>query len=284
MGAPEVSPLARRMQAYVERLQDRIISELERVDGGAFERKTWERPDGGGGRMAVLRGTHLEKAGVNVSAVWGDRNPLTGNPFFATGLSLITHCMNPHAPTVHMNVRYFEETAQSKIGLIGNTSVPERGGNNRHWFGGGMDLTPMGFPYAEDTAHFHRVCREACDAIDPSYYGIFQKQAAEYFYVKHRQRERGVGGIFVDNHDTGDPERDFALVQRIGDHFLPAYLPLLERRIAQPYSPDEKEAQLKARGVYAEFNLAYDRGTRFGFESGGNTEAILVSLPPVVKW
>jgi len=265
---PAVSPAATRMQAYVEGLQDRIIAAFEALDGGKFERKTWTRPEGGGGRMAVLRGTKLEKAGVNTSAVWGERNPFTGNPFFATGISLIVHCQNPHAPTVHMNVRYFEE----------------RGAEGKWWYGGGMDLTPMGFPYPEDTAHFHRVCREACDTQDPDYYDRFQKGAAEYFYVKHHHRERGVGGIFFDHHNTGDTDRDFGLVKAVGDRFLDAYLPIVERRTLQPYTPEEKEAQLKARAIYVEFNLLYDRGTRFGFESGGNPEAILVSMPPVVKW
>ena len=268
MQLPEVSPTARRMKAYVDDLQQRIIREFERVDGGRFEQKDWERPEGGGGRMAVIRSRHLEKAGVNVSAVWGEKNPITGNPFFATGLSLITHCRNPHAPTVHMNVRYFEE----------------RGENGKSWFGGGMDLTPMGFPYPEDTAHFHRVCKEACDAIDPDYYPRFTKWADEYFYIKHRHRVRGVGGVFFDSHNTGDTERDFALVRSIGDRFLDAYVPLLERRMGQPYTEEEKDRQLHARGLYVEFNLVYDRGTRFGFESGGNPEAILVSLPPLVKW
>lgn len=268
MTAIELSPMAHRMKAYVDGLQARIIAEFERLDGGRFEIKEWERPGGGGGRMAVIRGARFEKAGVNVSAVHGDRNPITGQPFFATGISLITHCMNPHAPTVHMNVRYFEE----------------RGPDGKRWFGGGMDLTPMGFPYEEDTRHFHRVCKEACDAVDASYHERFRQWADEYFFIKHRQRVRGVGGVFFDAHDTGDPDRDFALVRSVGDRFLDAYVPIAERRMAQAYTEAEKEAQLKARGYYAEFNLAYDRGTRFGFESGGNPEAILVSLPPVVKW
>lgn len=263
---PPAEGMRDRMVAYVKGLQSRIRDAYAALDPDAVvEERSWDRAGGGGGTMIVLRGPRVEKAGVNVSVVHGDASPMTGRPFFATGVSTIVHCFNPHAPTVHMNVRYFEE--------------PE----GRWWFGGGMDLTPMGFPYADDTAHFHNVCRDAVESVVPGGYEPFRKWADEYFFVKHRGRVRGVGGVFFDER-SGDAEREFALVRSVGDRFLDAYVPIARRRLDQPFTEAEKEAQLRARGVYAEFNLAYDRGTRFGFESGGNVDAILVSMPPVVKW
>lgn len=254
------------MRALALTLQEDIASAYERLDGHArAEKETWTRAEGGGGTMRILRGERIEKAGVMVSAVWGERSPATAGPFFATGVSTIAHAANPHAPTAHMNVRYFEER------------------DGRWWFGGGMDLTPMGFPYEEDTAHFHRIAREAVEAVDPSAYPRYKAWADEYFFVKHRGRARGVGGVFFDERAT-ERERDFALARSVGERYLDAYAPLLAKRLAQPFTAEERERQLEARGVYAEFNLAYDRGTRFGFESGGNVKAILASLPPLVKW
>ncbi len=266
MPTPALPPGFRdRVVDLVQGLQRRIAAEYERLDGTArMETREWSRPGGGGGRAMILRGPRLEKAAVNVSVVHGERSPLGGGPFFATGVSTIAHAANPHAPTAHMNVRFIEE-------------------GSRWWFGGGFDLTPMGFPYAEDTAHFHRVARDAVEAVSPGDHERYRTWADEYFYVKHRGRARGVGGIFFDERAT-DAERDLALARSVGERYLDAYTPILERRLGQPFTAEEKEAQLRARGVYAEFNLVYDRGTRFGFESGGNVDAILASLPPVVKW
>lgn len=186
-------------------------------------------------------------------------------PFFATGVSLITHMANPYAPTVHMNVRYIET-------------------EKRAWFGGGYDLTPMGFPYQEDTLHFHRTAKKALDPFGEEIYPQFSAQAKEYFYIPHRKKERGVGGIFFDHYNTGSPEKDNALWKAVGTSFLDTICPILDRRANTPYGEKEKETQLELRAHYVEFNLIYDRGTKFGFMSGGNPEAILCSMPPVVKW
>ena len=222
---------------------------------------------GGGGEIALLRGGVFEKAAVNWSGVSGAHFPMQdgSGPFFATGISLITHMCNPHAPTVHMNLRYIET-------------------DSKRWLGGGYDLTPMGFPYPEDTEHFHTSAKETLAPFGQELYDQFSKNAKDYFYIPHWKRERGVGGLFFDHYWTGDTTRDFALWQALGKSFLDAILPIYERRVSQPYTVKEREEQLWQRGKYAEFNLAYDRGTKFGFASGGNPEAILCSLPPVVKW
>ncbi|NGX45036.1 MAG: Oxygen-dependent coproporphyrinogen-III oxidase [Chlamydiae bacterium] len=214
--------------------------------------------------MSVLRGEVFEKAAVNWSGVSGKEFPMGDGmgPFFATGVSLITHMANPHAPTVHMNVRYIET---------------EEG----HWFGGGYDLTPMGIPYEEDTDHFHQVAKEA---LGPELYANFSQAAKEYFYIPHRQKERGVGGIFFDQFNTGDFEADLAMWKSVGDTFCDSILPIYSRRINLPFSEEDRKVQLKLRGHYVEYNLLYDRGTKFGFLSGGNPEAILCSLPPLVSW
>lgn len=243
--------------------QASLMQAVEQVGDGSFEVREWRREEGGGGRMAVLRSPWVEKAGVNVSLVHGPRNPLTGNPFVATGLSVIVHPRSPHAPTGHLNVRYFEET------------------RDRAWYGGGFDLTPMGFPYDDDTRAFLAAAEEAVASagFDPA---PARARADEYFFVRHRGRPRGVGGIFVD--DVAADERGRALVEAIVAGFERAYLPILRRRARQPWTDEEREIQLRARGVYVEFNLLYDKGTRFGFESGGNPDAILASLPPLASW
>jgi coproporphyrinogen III oxidase len=200
---------------------------------------------------------------VNFSCVRGDAFPMQdgAGPFMAMGLSLITHMQNPHAPTAHMNIRYIE-TAKG------------------HWFGGGYDLTPMGFPYEEDKEHFHSVAKKTLGPL----YQIFSQNAAEYFYIPHRKKERGAGGIFFDHYNSGDFEKDLALWKSVGTTFLDAILPIYAKRIGMPFTEEEKKVQLKMRAHYAEFNLLYDRGTRFGFQSGGNPEAILCSMPPLVSW
>jgi coproporphyrinogen III oxidase len=255
---------------YLKGLRDRIVSDFESIEAGPqrFERKTWDYNKGsGGGEMSVLRGQTFEKAAVNWSGVAGSNFPMKDakGPFFATGVSLITHMSNPKAPTVHFNIRYFET-------------------EDTHWWGGGFDLTPMGFPFDEDTLHFHNVAKRALDSFGLEFYPDYKKRAAEYFYIPHRGKERGVGGIFFDHVNTGDLERDFAMWRSVGDHFLEAIMPIYRRRVSMSYTPEDEALMLAMRGHYAEFNLVYDRGTKFGFQSGGNTEAILCSLPPRATW
>ena len=253
---------------FLKTLRDSIIQRFESLEAThRFQRKPWQHHTGGGGEISVIRGDVFEKAAVNWSGVWGDTFPMQdgAGPFFATGISLITHMANPHAPTVHMNIRYIE-TAK-KI-----------------WLGGGYDLTPMGFPYQDDTEHFHRTAKEALDPFDPSLYPTFSKNAREYFYIPHWRKERGVGGIFFDHYDTGRFDEDIKMWKNVGLTFLDTIMPIYQRRIAQPFTSQDKERQLEFRAHYVEFNLLYDRGTKFGFQSGGNPEAILCSLPPLAKW
>jgi coproporphyrinogen III oxidase len=209
----------------------------------------------------------FEKAAVNWSGVAGPKFPMNdaAGAFYATGISLITHMANPHAPTVHMNLRYIETEA-------------------KFWLGGGYDLTPMGFPYTEDTQHFHKVAKATLDPFGAGIYEKFSQNAKEYFYVPHRKKERGVGGLFFDHYNTGSFEKDILLWQAIGNTFLEAILPIYSRRLDTTYSDMEKQRQLETRAHYVEFNLLYDRGTKFGFTSGGNPEAILCSMPPLAKW
>ena len=230
--------------------------------------------------MSVMRGGRVfEKVGVNVSTVYGQLGPravaamaarkdlsgLKDDPtFWASGISLVAHMRNPHAPAVHMNTRMFW--------------TPVAG-----WFGGGTDLNPA-IEYAEDTAHFHDVLRDHCAPHAPDYYDRFKAWADEYFYVPHRNRARGVGGIFYDDLHTGDWEADFAFTQDVGRAFLPAFVPLVEKRRHSPWTEDDREAQLIHRGLYAEYNLVYDRGTKFGLETGHDANAVLMSLPPIAKW
>lgn len=253
---------------FLKNLRENIIKAFESLESNDFfNRQPWVHHSGGGGEIALLRGKIFEKAAVNWSGVHGPQLPFAelGGPFFATGLSLITHMVNPHVPTVHMNIRYIET---------------EKG----NWFGGGYDLTPMGFNYLEDTEHFHNTAKTCLDRFDLALYPLFSKKAAEYFYIPHRKKERGVGGIFFDHWDTGNFDKDYAMWKNVGETFIDAILPIYVRRMAQPYSQEEKSIQLKARAHYAEFNLMYDRGTKFGFVSGGNPEAILCSMPPLASW
>lgn len=253
---------------FLKELQAEIIKAFERYEPSAqFVRSGWDYQHEGGGEMAVLRGAVFEKGAVNWSGVGGPSFPMADGkgPFFATGVSLITHMSNPHAPTSHFNIRFIET-------------------EDRWWFAGGYDLTPMGFPYEEDTLHFHETAKKALDPFGTDIYPKFSKNAQDYFYIPHRGKERGIGGIFFDSFNTGDFERDFALWKAVGHSFTEALLPIYDRRVSQTYTADEREKQLKLRAHYVEFNLLYDRGTRFGFQSGGNPEAILCSMPPLVKW
>jgi coproporphyrinogen III oxidase len=252
---------------FLSGLQERIVSALEVVDRKGFTRDSWQRPEGGGGLSCIVEdGQVLERGGVNFSRVQGRSLPpsasaarpqLAGRAFEAMGVSLVLHPRNPYCPTVHMNVRFFSA-------------------GDIWWFGGGMDLTPY-YGFEEDARHFHSVCKDAVG----SHYPRFKRWCDDYFFLKHRGEPRGVGGIFFD--DLAD-EGAFALAQSVGDRFLAAYLPILERRKAHPYGERERSFQAYRRGRYVEFNLVYDRGTLFGLQSGGRTESILMSLPPRVEW
>ena len=253
---------------FLKQLRDEIVRSFESFEPTRkFERKQWDHSTGGGGEISVLRGDVFEKAAVNWSGVFGDHFPMQdgSGPFFATGVSLITHMQNPHAPTVHMNIRYIET-------------------KERFWFGGGYDLTPMGCSYEEDKTHFHKIARQTLSAYDEALYPLFSQQAKEYFFIPHRKKERGVGGIFFDHYNTGSWEKDLSMWKSVGTSFLESILPIYKNRVHKPYLPSDKETQLELRAHYAEFNLIYDRGTRFGFLSGGNPEAILCSMPPLAKW
>jgi coproporphyrinogen III oxidase len=254
--------------SFLKNLRDEIIQGFETLESShRFVRKNWDHSGGGGGEISLLRGDVFEKAAVNWSGVYGDQFPMgdSQGPFFATGVSLITHMANPHAPTVHMNIRYIET-------------------QERFWFGGGFDLTPMGFPYPEDTKHFHQVAKDALDPISIHLYPQFSQNARDYFYIPHRKKERGVGGIFFDHYNTGNFEKDLHMWQQVGNYFLSTIMPIYKCRVLQPFSQEDKEKQLEYRAHYVEFNLIYDRGTKFGFQSGGNPEAILCSMPPSAKW
>ncbi len=269
-GGP-AGPFRELVSRFLSRLQDRIADELARLDGGRFREDLWARPGGGGGRTRVLLdGEVFEKAGVNFSEVHGSLEgeiaaalPGGGGDFYATGLSLVLHPRSPMVPTVHANFRFIER-------------------GDRSWFGGGSDLTPF-YLFEEDARHFHRVWKRVCDRHDASYYPRFKRWCDEYFFLPHRGETRGVGGIFFDSLE-GDLPRLFAFFCDAGEAFLEAYLPILERRRREPYGPAEREHQLIRRGRYVEFNLLQDRGTAFGLRTGGRTESILMSLPPLVRW
>ena len=268
-----------RVKTFLIELQQLIVERIEQIDGKKFKRDSWERVEGGGGISCVMEeGNVLERGGVNFSHVFGTQLPpsasanrpeLAGRGFEAMGVSLVFHPRNPYAPTVHMNVRFF--VAQ------------QSGAEPVWWFGGGMDLTPY-YGFAEDAVHFHRMCRNALLPFGVDYHAKYKKWCDEYFYLKHRQEPRGVGGIFFDDLSEGGFEHCFNLVESVGDHFLSAYAPILERRLDTPYGEHERDFQAYRRGRYVEFNLVYDRGTIFGLQSGGRTESILMSLPPIVKW
>ena len=267
------------VKAYLADLQNRIVAGLETIDGKSFQRDGWERPDGGGGQSCVIEeGNVLERGGVNFSYVFGHGLPasataarpeLAGRSFEAAGVSLVLHPRNPYAPTVHMNVRFFE--------------AKKEGADPVWWFGGGMDLTPY-YGFEEDAIHFHQTCKTALDPIGSDYYPRFKKWCDEYFFLKHRKEPRGIGGVFFDDFNQPDFSTCFKLTQRVGDHFLPAYAPILERRLNVSYGEQERDFQAYRRGRYVEFNLVWDRGTLFGLQTGGRTESILMSLPPIVKW
>ena len=273
------SPTPEAVKAFLLDLQDRIVAALEALDGKPFLRDAWDRPEGGGGISRLLEeGNVIERGGVNFSHVMGARLPpsasaarpdLGGNPWQAMGVSLVIHPRNPYAPTVHMNVRFFTTTTVN--------------GDPAWWFGGGMDLTPY-YGDKEDVKHFHQSCRDALAPFGDDLHARYKQWCDEYFYLKHRKEARGVGGIFFDDLNEEGFERSFALMQSVGNAFLTAYLPILERRKDTPYGERERDFQAYRRGRYVEFNLVFDRGTLFGLQSGGRTEAILMSMPPIVKW
>ncbi|WP_269621917.1 oxygen-dependent coproporphyrinogen oxidase [Prochlorococcus marinus] len=289
-----------RAKALLLGLQDKICNGLEQIDAeGKFQEESWEREEGGGGRSRVMReGRIFEQGGVNFSEVQGEELPPSiinqrpeakGHNWFATGTSMVLHPQNPYIPTVHLNYRYFE------AGPV-------------WWFGGGADLTPY-YPYLNDTRHFHKIHQEACDSINPSLHKVFKPWCDEYFYLKHRNESRGVGGIFFDYQDgsgllykgqntdskaaitskeIGEQsltwEKLFSLAKACGESFLPAFIPIIEKRHHQTYGDREREFQLYRRGRYVEFNLVWDRGTIFGLQTNGRTESILMSLPPLARW
>ncbi len=264
---------------YLRTLQDRIVAALGELDGLAFTRDSWQRAEGGGGTSCVIEEGHLfERGGVNFSHVMGrnlppsasaGRTEIAGRSFQAMGVSLVLHPRNPYVPTVHMNVRFFvaEESGKPPV----------------WWFGGGMDLTPY-YGFEEDAVHFHRACRAALAPFGDAHHTRFKQWCDEYFYLKHRGEPRGVGGIFFDDLNQPDFATCFALTRSVGDHFLPAYTPIVARRRGLAYGMRERDFQAYRRGRYVEFNLVFDRGTLFGLQSGGRTESILMSLPPIVKW
>ncbi len=270
--------LRNRICAAFEKLEDDLTRTHRELPPGKFERKAWRRESGpngedrGGGSMAVMRGRVFEKVGVNVSTVFGEFSPefrsqipgAAQDPsFFATGVSLVAHMRSPKVPAVHMNTRFIVTT--------------------RAWFGGGADLTPM-VPNTQDTHAFHAALKTACDKHDPTYYPRFKEWCDEYFYLPHRNEPRGVGGIFFDYLDSGDYARDFAFTRSVGETFLDIYPRLVRAHMNEPWTDAEREHQLVRRGRYAEFNLIHDRGTKFGLMTGGNVEAILMSLPPEARW
>jgi coproporphyrinogen III oxidase len=274
--APDVAAV----REYFLRLQATIVAALERVDGAPFRRDEWARDAGGGGvSMALENGEALERAGVLFSHVSGDALPpsasasrphLAGRAFEALGVSLVLHPRNPYAPTVHLNVRHF----------VAKASDPRAAA---WWFGGGMDLTPI-YGFADDARHFHRVCRDALAPFGRALYSRMKRDCDRYFFLRHRQEARGIGGIFYDDFAEGGFSRAFAVTKSVGDSFIDAYVPILERRRDVPYGERERAFQAYRRGRYVEFNLVWDRGTLFGLQSSGRTEAILLSMPPSAAW
>jgi coproporphyrinogen III oxidase len=276
MPAPDLDAV----KDYLLGLQERICAALAAQDGAqSFREDAWERAEGGGGRSRVLTdGAVFEQAGVNFSHVFGSQLPptatahrpdLAGRAWQALGVSLVIHPRSPYVPTSHANVRFF---------------IAEKAGSESiWWFGGGFDLTPY-YPFAEDAIHWHRTARSACAPFGADYYARFKKWCDEYFFIKHRGETRGIGGLFFDDLHERDFAHSFGFMKSVGDHYLDAYLPIVRRRQDLPYGERERDFQLYRRGRYVEFNLVYDRGTLFGLQSGGRTESILMSLPPLVKW
>ena len=264
---------ASAVRGYLQELQQRIVTRFEELDGARFVRDEWKRAEGGGGVTRIVEGGKLlERGGVGFSHVTGTTLPpsatahrpeIAGRPWEAMGVSLVFHPLNPHIPTVHMNVRFF---------VSGDV----------WWFGGGMDLTPY-YPIDEDCAHFHRANRDALAPFD-GLHARFKKACDEYFFLKHRAEPRGIGGTFFDDFNELGFEKSFAVMRAVGDAFLPAYAPIAEKRRAMAYGERERDWQAYRRGRYVEFNLVWDRGTLFGLQSGGRAESILMSLPPIVKW
>lgn len=264
---------------YLQGLQNRIVEAIQLVDGKHFLHDSWQRPEGGGGTSCMLEeGNVFERAGVGFSHVLGNKLPpaatvahpeAAGRSWQAMGVSLVFHPRNPYIPTVHMNVRFFvaEKAGEAPI----------------WWFGGGMDLTPY-YGFEEDAIHFHRTCRDALTPFGEQYYPQFKRTCDEYFYLKHRKEPRGIGGIFFDDFNELGFEQSFALQRSVGDAFINAYLPIVQRRKDTPFGEQERDFQAYRRGRYVEFNLVFDRGTLFGLQSNGRTESILLSMPPVVKW
>ncbi|PWF48980.1 oxygen-dependent coproporphyrinogen oxidase [Massilia glaciei] len=273
------SPSPAAVKAWLLDLQARIVHALELADGKPFARDAWQRPEGGGGISRVIEeGNVFERGGVNFSHVMGANLPpsaaagrpeLAGRSWEAMGVSLVLHPRNPYAPTVHMNVRFFTTTAEGQEPVW--------------WFGGGMDLTPY-YGDEDDARHFHGTCRDALAPYGADLHPRFKQWCDDYFYLKHRKEPRGVGGIFFDDFNAPGFEQSYAMTQSVGESFVKAYLPILMARKDTPYGERERDFQAYRRGRYVEFNLVFDRGTLFGLQSGGRTEAILMSMPPIVKW
>ncbi len=267
------------VKQYLIDLHDRITNALEAIDAAKFRRDPWQRPEGGGGESRILsEGSVFERAGVSFSHVLGASMPpsatqqrpeVAGAPFEAMGISLVFHPRNPYAPTTHANVRFLVAKPREAAPVW--------------WFGGGFDLTPY-YPFDEDVLHWHRTARAACLPFGEGLYEKYKDWCDRYFFLPHRNETRGIGGLFFDDLNDGGFEQSFGLLQSIGDHFLPAYLPIIERRKDHPYGKRERDFQLYRRGRYVEFNLVYDRGTLFGLQSRGRAESILMSLPPLVRW
>ena len=268
------------VQQFLQQLQDSICSSLESADGKAkFVEDAWQRAEGGGGKSRVLTGGAVfEQAGVNYSHVFGANMPasatahrpeLAGRSFNACGVSLVIHPNNPYLPTTHANVRFFIAEKEGEAPVW--------------WFGGGFDLTPF-YPFEEDVVHWHQTAKAAVDPFGEQYYPAYKKWCDDYFYLKHRNETRGVGGLFFDDLNQPGFDTSFALMRSVGEAFIPAYLPIVEKRKVTPFGERERQFQLYRRGRYVEFNLVYDRGTLFGLQSGGRTESILMSMPPLVRW
>ena len=267
---------------YLQGLQNRIVEAIELADGKNFLHDSWQRPEGGGGTSCMLEeGNVFERAGIGFSHVKGNKLPpaataahpeAAGRGWEAMGVSLVFHPRNPYVPTVHMNVRFFVARAPQ-----GSTE------KDIWWFGGGMDLTPY-YGFEEDAVHFHRSCRDALAAFGKDLYPTFKKECDKYFFLKHRAEPRGIGGIFFDDFNKLGFENSFAMLKAVGDGFINAYLPIVQRRKDSAYGERERDFQAYRRGRYVEFNLVFDRGTLFGLQSNGRTESILLSMPPIVKW
>ena len=295
----EIIPYQQRAEAWFRELRNRICTSFEQLEQGltgthserapgSFERKPWQREEGGGGEISLMRGRVFEKVGVNISTVYGEfseamRREVPGaeeKPYFwASGISLVAHMQSPLVPAVHMNTRMIA-VARHPWSASARRQAPQA---THYWFGGGADLTPV-FPVAEDTQDFHAAFKAVCDRFSPDYYTKYKQWCDEYFHLKHRNERRGIGGIFYDYLNNSHFDQDFAFTRGVGEAFHAIYPALVRRHYNTPWTAEEREKQLYKRGRYVEFNLLYDRGTRFGLMTGGNTEAILMSLPPEVKW